>query len=108
MTSVKIERENGHITKVECDGHTDYGEEGEDIVCAALSSVVQTAVLGLMSVVGINVELKRDDVRGYLYLKLPGLLGQQRHDADIILDTMLCGVADLHEGFSKFIKLECL
>lgn len=108
MTSVKIERENGHITKVECDGHTDYGEEGEDIVCAALSSVVQTAVLGLMSVVGINVELKRDDVRGYLYLKLPKLDERQRHDADIILDTMVCGVADLHEGFSKFIKLECL
>lgn len=106
MTSVKVERENGHIVKVECDGHTDYGEEGEDIVCAALSSVVQTAVLGLMSVLGINVELKRDAERGYLLLKVPALDSARRREADIILDTMLCGIADLHEGYSKFIKLE--
>ena len=106
MTEVKIERENGHIVCVECDGHTDYGEEGEDIVCAALSSVVQTAVLGLMSVVGINLELQRDFDRGYLFMKLPELEEARRHDADVILDTMLCGIADLHEGFSKYIKLE--
>ncbi|MCI9031509.1 MAG: ribosomal-processing cysteine protease Prp [Clostridia bacterium] len=106
MTAVKVERESGHIVCVECDGHTDYGEEGEDIVCAALSSVVQTAVLGLMSVVGINVELKRDFDRGYLYMRVPVLDEAKRHDADVILDTMLCGIADLHEGFSKYIKLE--
>lgn len=106
MTSVKITRKDNHIVTVECDGHTDYGEEGEDIVCAALSSVVQTAVLGLMQVAGINVTLKRDDKRGYLFLQLPDTDARTRHDADVILDTMLCGVSDLREGFSKFIKLE--
>lgn len=106
MTSVKIVKTDNHIVSVECDGHTDYGEEGEDIVCAALSSVVQTAVLGLMQVVGINVKLKRDEQRGYLYLELPQLESGARHDADVILSTMLCGISDLHEGFSKFIKLE--
>lgn len=106
MTFVKITRQDNHIVKVECDGHTDYGEEGEDIVCAALSSVVQTAVLGLMQVVGINVRLQRDGERGYLFMELPPLEKSVRHDADVILDTMLCGISDLHEGFSKFIKLE--
>ncbi len=108
MTAVTVTRKDGHITAVECDGHTDYGEEGEDIVCAALSSVVQTAVLGLMQIVGINVKLERDEKRGYLNMILPDLDEASRHDADIILGTMLCGISDLHEGFSKYIKLECL
>jgi uncharacterized protein YsxB (DUF464 family) len=106
MTVVTVTRKDGSIVEVECDGHTDYGEEGEDIVCAALSSVVQTAVLGLMQVVGVNVDLKRDAVRGYLKMRLPELTKEMRRDADTVLNTMLCGISDLHEGFSRFIKLE--
>lgn len=107
MTTVKIKRVNGHITAVSADGHTDYGEEGEDIVCAALSSVIQTAVLGLMKVAAIPIEYKILDTEGSLELKLPEKMTEvQRTSADIILETMLCGVADLNEGFSRFIKLE--
>lgn len=107
MTVVKIIRENGRITEVLCDGHTDYGEEGEDIVCAALSSVVQTAVLGLMKVAGINVSYKTIEKSGSLELKLPKNLSEKdRNNADMILETMLCGIADLNEGFSRYIKLE--
>lgn len=107
MTIVEITRKNNHITQVECDGHTSYGVEGEDIVCAGLSSVVQTAVLGLMSVVGIDVGLVRDDERGYLKFSIPeGLDEVQEIQCDAILNTMLCGISDLHEGFSDFIELE--
>ena len=34
------------------------------------------------------------------------LSSSKRHDADIILNTMLCGVKDLHEGYSDFVELE--
>ena len=38
---------------------------------------------------------------------LPEKLGDaQRHDADVILETMLMGIADLYEGYSDFIELE--
>ena len=104
MTVVNIIRKGGHIVRVECDGHTGYGVEGEDIVCAALSSVVQTALLGLLSVAAIGVDYKRD--KGILKIALPdGLDWDQRKAADIILETMLLGVADLHEGFSDFVEL---
>lgn len=107
MTIVKITKKNGHISQVECDGHTNYGEKGEDIVCSALSSVVQTAVLGLMSVVGVDINLKRDVNRGYLQFQVPnGLEEIEQIKCDAILDTMLCGISDLYEGFSDFIELE--
>lgn len=105
MTKVCIVKRNGKIVSVDCDGHTGYGVEGEDIVCAALSSIVQTAVLGLMGIAGINVKMKRDD--GSLKFSLPEEISvAERHDADVILETMLMGIADLYEGYSDFIELE--
>jgi len=107
MTHIVITKKNGQIKSVECDGHTGYGVAGEDIVCSALSSVVQTAVLGLLLVAGVNVDLKREEERGYLKAVLPESLPEaQAHDCQVILSTMLCGISDLHEGFSDFIELE--
>ncbi|MCI8435528.1 MAG: ribosomal-processing cysteine protease Prp [Clostridia bacterium] len=107
MTTVEVVRRDGHIVRVTSDGHTDYGEEGEDIVCAALSSVIQTAALGLFRVAGIKaVTLDRDDRAARFSMELGDMSARDRRAADLILDTMLCGIADLHEGFSKFIKLE--
>ena len=107
MTTVKVGKSDNRIVSVECDGHTGYGVEGEDIVCAALSSIVQTAVLGLMRVAGINVEYTGRQEEGYLKAVLPKNLSErQTHDADVILSTLLLGVSDLYEGFSDFINLE--
>lgn len=106
MTTVKIIRKDKHIVKVSCSGHTGYDCEGEDIVCASLSSIVQTAVLGLMQIMGININLKRDFKNGDLSFELPTLSERDRHDADMILDTMFCGIADLYSGYSDFIELE--
>jgi len=107
MTQVKIRRKNGKIVKVSCDGHTDYGEEGEDILCAALSSVVQTAVLGLMQVARLDVKYKVDVKEGLLELALPDALSEtERNNADMILETMYLGIADLNSEYGKYIKLE--
>lgn len=107
MTSVKIAKQDKSIVAIECDGHTGYAEEGEDIVCSALSSIIQTAVLGLLQVAAINVELDIDEERGYLKCVLPDSLSpEQRHDADVILNTLYLGISDLYEGFSDFIELE--
>ena len=107
MTKVFVTRQNNSIVEIECEGHTGYGVEGEDIVCSALSSIVQTAVLGLFSVAGVNLDYKTDDKRGYLKATLPQNLDKAtRHDCDVILNTMMMGIADLHESFSDFIELE--
>ena len=107
MTKVTVRKRNNKIFEVECDGHTNYGENGEDIVCASLSSVVQTAVLGLLMIVMVEVEMQRDDELGYLKFTLPENLDEtQEIQACAILDTMLCGISDLYEGFSDYIELE--
>ena len=107
MTKVTVRKRNNKIFEVECDGHTNYGERGEDIVCASLSSVVQTAILGLLMIVMIELDMKRDDEQGYLKFTLPENLSEvQEIQASAILDTMMCGISDLYEGFSDYIELE--
>ena len=107
MTKVTVSKKNDKIFEVECDGHTNYGEKGEDIVCASLSSIVQTAVLGLLMIVMIELDMERDDEQGYLKFTLPEKLDEtQEIQAAAILDTMLCGISDLYESFSDYIELE--
>lgn len=107
MVKVKFSTKDGKFVGVECEGHTGYAEEGEDIVCAALSSVVQTAVLGIIRVVGVNIGFETDDQKGYLKAILPKDISEKDlHDADIILRTAYLGASDLYEQFSDFISLE--
>lgn len=108
MTVVEVVKKSGHVVSLSADGHTGYGVEGEDIVCAALSSIIQTALLGLLQVAGINVKFTRRDEEAYLKFELPSLDSSQRRDADMILDTMLVGIFDLYETYSDFIELKLL
>ena len=105
MTTVVVSRKDNHIVLVESRGHTGYSEEGSDIVCAAISTVLETALLGLIKVANIDIKYKR--ASGYLKFEVEDDISEDaRHSADIILDTMLEGVRDLSQGYSKYIKLE--
>lgn len=107
MTTVKFEKAGDSIVAVECSGHTGYGVEGEDIVCAAISSIVQTAVLGILQVAAINADYTVKEEDAFLRIALPKTLTPaERRDADTILNTLYLGVYDLYESFSDFIKLE--
>ncbi len=107
MTSVRFFLKEGKFIGVLCEGHSDYAEEGSDIVCAAVSSVVQTAVLGLMQKAGIPVEYEVDAQEARLKAMLPEKLTERQvHDADVILSTACLGISDLYEQYSDFISLE--
>ena len=107
MTKVEVFKKDGKIIRVTANGHSGYGVAGEDVVCAGVSSIIQTAMLGLMGVAKINDCVKRDELSVTMEINLPDDLPDDKmHDAQVILETMLCGISDLHVGFSDFIELE--
>jgi len=59
-------------------GHAGWAESGQDVVCAALSTVLQAAYLGLSEVAHIDVSFKRKS--GRLELRWPAL---KRDDAAV-------------------------
>ena len=82
------------------------GERGSDIVCAALSAVSQTALLGLTRVIKAPVKFERDDEKGFLHVTVNTDNEDVRRRTDDVLNTMLCGIKDMAEGYPQFIKLE--
>ncbi|MFA5757959.1 MAG: ribosomal-processing cysteine protease Prp, partial [Clostridia bacterium] len=72
MIKIKVFTDENRILGIEVNGHANYADIGkEDIVCSAVSSVIQTAMLGLMQVVGIKLQYSNDDQKGYLNFNLP-------------------------------------
>ena len=105
MTRIELfYNDNNKVEKVIVSGHANY-KENDDIVCASLSSITQTAILGLINVVGINIDYVVED--GYLSFEVPQNLSYENEiKVDAIVQTLREGLLDIESGYKKFVKLE--
>jgi uncharacterized protein YsxB (DUF464 family) len=104
MTTITVYYKNGRITGFKAKGHSGYAERGEDIVCAAISALTQTAYLGLSELVKANVDVSQKG--GELTLKLPeGFSPEEGEKAELILGTMLLGLRSVKENYSDYLKI---
>lgn len=105
MINVLVEFDDkGHISCFDVSGHAGYDAPGKDIVCAAVSAVVQAAVLGLTDVVGLNVKYRQKN--GNARCIIPkGLNIEQRAKAEIVLKTMVYGLKSIQSGYSEYISV---
>ena len=86
MTNIKIKRKNNNIVCVECSGHTGFANYGEDIVCAGVSCIVQTAVLSIQKLTDVKNNCEINEKTGYLKLEIIDIENNQTlHDAQVIL-----------------------
>ena len=107
MTKIVFHKRGEDFVRIVSEGHTGYAQSGEDIVCAALSALVQGAALGVLKVVGVKAEYRVNEEKGSLDLVIPREIGaQERHDCNVILETLYASVTDLREGYSEYIEVE--
>ncbi|HOB64449.1 MAG: ribosomal-processing cysteine protease Prp [Clostridiales bacterium] len=104
MTKVKLFYSDGMLIGLEARGHSGYAEAGKDIVCAAISTLIQTGLLALTEVAGAEVEKKEKD--GYLYYKVISNNAITLEKSDIILKSIVVGLADIAKGYPSHIRLE--
>ena len=101
MTEITVRRnEKGSITRFTVKGHSGYAEAGEDIVCAAVSSVTWSTANGLENILSIPITYTEED--GYADCILPDLTPAQREKADVLLESMDAFFEELsrvHRGF---------
>lgn len=117
MVRVNIYRnKQGCIVKYLVEGHACYSNSGNaprfmrrflrggDVVCAAVSAVTQSAVIGLKEVAGIVPGLEIE--KGYLECILPEEIDEkQREKADTILETMVLALKDIEEQYGKHVSV---
>ena len=86
MTTVTFCSEGSRIAGFEMQGHSGYAPQGEDIVCAALTSAVRLTECAVNDVLGLEAPVKARDKDAYLSLKLPKALNP---DSERVCQTLL-------------------
>lgn len=107
MTEVTVKYKNDQIVSISAEGHADFADLGEDIVCAAASVLMQTAVNSLYNVAELEfVIFEAEEETAYMHLELPGnLSNDQAYMAQIILKTVLTGFQGIAEAYPNNIRL---
>ena len=107
MTKIVFYKQGEDFVRIESQGHTGYANHGEDVVCAAISALLQGAALGVLKVAGVKAQYRIDEEKGSLMLQIPqGVSSDARHDCNVILKTLLVSVKDLEKGYSEYIEVE--
>ncbi len=109
MINITIQRDGSHeIQSMELRGHAGFAEYGQDIVCAAVSSLSIHTVNTLIGLAHIELDVEVDDVEGgYLRIQLPDTLTeQQQHDAKLLLDGLVQSFVQLQEEHKENITIK--
>ena len=83
-------------------GHAGMAEHGQDIVCAAVSALAQTALLGLTMYLKRDVSYKMKKQSGRLSVKLNGKPDVR---TDVVFETMLLGLLEIKKLHSEYITI---
>lgn len=106
MIKVEVMRSGNMITGYKVEGHANHAPRGEDIVCAAVSMLAQSTLVGLGEIVSIpmQADVKEGLVNVHLDLSDRKLL----EDAQVLLETMVLTVKTLIQGkeYSKYIAID--
>jgi hypothetical protein len=89
MTTVTFRSEGSRVAGFEMQGHSGYAPQGEDIVCAALTSAVRLTECAVNDVLGLEAPVKARDKDAYLSLKLPKVLDP---DSERVCQTLLAAL----------------
>ena len=104
MITVTLFKQNGSVVKIRACGHSGLGEHGQDVLCAAVSALVQTAYLAIVDIAG-DTEYRRDGKTGLFEFDIPSA-PEKRHDIDVIIHAMCVGLRDITSGYPQNLKLE--
>ncbi len=106
MTTVTFHSEGRRLTGFELQGHSGYTPEGEDIVCAAVTSAARLAECAVNDVLGLEAPVKVREKDAYLSLKLPGGLGQTAESTcQTLLAALMVHLVQLAEEYPENISV---
>lgn len=102
MTTVRFLRQGGRLYGFTADGHAGYAPSGEDIVCAAVSVLTQTALLGLGEVLKVPVEWKMDEEAG----TLSAFVRESTEGTEVVLRTLEAGMKNIAGQYPDLVGID--
>jgi uncharacterized protein len=104
MISVTIHKTNDLFDGFVVSGHSDYGDSGTDIICAAVSILSCTALNSMNLVAGISesdISYDVEEETGFLKIKTQ----KNNEKTDVIYRNFLVGIQLLLEDYNNYITL---
>ena len=99
-------RREGRIYGFVVTGHAGYGEEGEDIVCAAVTSAVRLVEATVNDVMGLCAAVKVNQRDTTISLRLPGGLAQTAESTcQNLLTGLMVYLTQLHDEYPDHIEV---
>ena len=106
MTTVTFQTEGSRIVGFEVKGHSGYAPEGEDIVCAAITSAVRLTECAVNAVLGLEDAVKVKQKDASISLKLPSALGQTNESTCLtLLAALMVHCVQLAEEYPENISV---
>ena len=106
MTTVTFHSEGSRVTGFEVQGHSGYAPEGEDIVCAAVTSAVRLVECAVNDVLGLEAPVKVREKDASISLKLPDGLGQTNESTcQTLLVALMVHLVQLAEEYPDNITV---
>ena len=103
MTKVEIFNQDGRINGFSVSGHSGYGEEGSDIVCAAVTTAVTFAECTINDVLGNHANVRvKDEPR--ITLTLPATCDDEDAVQAVLTGFMLT-MCSLRDDYPDYIEV---
>ena len=106
MTTVTFLAEDARIIGFDVQGHSGWGESGEDIVCAAITSAVRLVEATVNDVMGLCAAVKVREADASISLRLPGgLANTAESTCQNLLTGLMVYLAQLHDEYPDNIEV---
>ena len=103
MISISFYRnEEDMIFGFETEGHAEYAKPGKDIVCAAVSILIENTVNSIEELLKVKVELTDNPKTGYIDMRVSDY---QRSDVQLLFNSLELGLKEIEKQFEKNVRL---
>ena len=106
MINILIVKSKQNIITIEATGHSGYAEQGQDIVCSAVSTLMESMANGLTEVVKANAKIVVDEEMPHLSVSLNETDIEKCKNAQVLMQTTALSLKEVAKGYSKFIKIK--
>ena len=97
MINITVKKRNGSYLDFLSRGHAGYAEEGQDIVCAAVSALIVTTVNSLDEFTEDEIEVRDDD--GYVSIHFKTNPNTER--GKLLMDSLILGLTEIEHSYNN-------
>lgn len=102
MINLTILKSSDAITTLQAKGHSGYAEAGQDIVCSAVSTIMQTTLNGLLEVTKTDVDYEVNQDIPFLRITVKA----EDEKAQILMKSAYLALKQIADDYKKYIKIK--